>query len=207
MFDKLIRSARRRPLFERSESTSVGVDLGREEIVQMVPHRDPFLLIDEVVEQTIALAEKGRKSGVTAPRILMERIPDQIAVQLVELPAESPFFRPFADLPERIPPAERERLRAELGSDDVAARGWAFALASSEERSYGIGIYGVEPDFEPQVSNLFKRETLSGEFMQINRYLVRELQARGLWDEQMITDIKRAEGSIQGRSLTGRTVT
>jgi ribonucleoside-diphosphate reductase alpha chain len=33
--------------------------------------------------------------------------------------------------------------------------------------------------------------------MQINRYLVRELQARGLWDEQMITDIKRAEGSVQ----------
>ncbi|HCW01608.1 MAG TPA: hypothetical protein DGK99_09385, partial [Acidimicrobiaceae bacterium] len=36
---------------------------------------------------------------------------------------------------------------------------------------------------EPQVSNLFKRETLSGEFMQINRYLVRELQQRNLWNE------------------------
>ena len=47
-----------------------------------------------------------------------------------------------------------ERLRAELGSDDIAARGWAFALASSEERSYGIGIYGVEPIFEPRVSNI-----------------------------------------------------
>ena len=68
--------------------------------------------IDDVVDQTIALAEKGRRSGITAPRILMERIPDQIAVQLVEFPADSPFFRPFADLPERIPPAERERLRA-----------------------------------------------------------------------------------------------
>ena len=48
------------------------------------------------------------------------------------------------------------------------------------------------------MSNLFKRETLSGEFMQINRYLVRELQARGLWDERMISEIKQAEGSIQG---------
>ncbi len=47
------------------------------------------------------------------------------------------------------------------------------------------------------MSNLFKRETLSGEFMQINRYLVRELQARNLWDEQMINDINRAEGSVQ----------
>lgn len=59
-------------------------------------------------------------------------------------------------------------------------------------------IAGCYECIEPQVSNLFKRETLSGEFMQINRYLVRELQARGLWDEQMIADIKRAEGSIQG---------
>ena len=45
-------------------------------------------------------------------------------------------------------------LRAELGSDEIAARGWAFGLASSEERSYGVGIYGVEPDFEPLVSNI-----------------------------------------------------
>jgi ribonucleoside-diphosphate reductase alpha chain len=47
------------------------------------------------------------------------------------------------------------------------------------------------------VSNLFKRETLSGEFMQINRYLVTELQRRGLWDEEMISEIKKAEGSVQ----------
>ncbi|MEM1334313.1 MAG: ribonucleoside-diphosphate reductase subunit alpha, partial [Actinomycetota bacterium] len=59
-------------------------------------------------------------------------------------------------------------------------------------------IAGCYECIEPQVSNLFKRETLSGEFMQINRHLVRELQARGLWDEQMITEIKKAEGSIQG---------
>jgi ribonucleoside-diphosphate reductase alpha chain len=58
-------------------------------------------------------------------------------------------------------------------------------------------IAGCYECIEPQVSNLFKRETLSGEFMQINRYLVRELQSRGLWDEQMINDIKRAEGSVQ----------
>jgi ribonucleoside-diphosphate reductase alpha chain len=41
------------------------------------------------------------------------------------------------------------------------------------------------------VSNLFKRETLSGEFLQINTYLVRDLQARGLWNESVISAIKR----------------
>jgi ribonucleoside-diphosphate reductase alpha chain len=58
-------------------------------------------------------------------------------------------------------------------------------------------IVGCYECIEPQVSNLFKRETLSGEFMQINRYLVRELQRLGLWDDRMITEIKHAEGSIQ----------
>ncbi|MCE2513223.1 MAG: ribonucleoside-diphosphate reductase subunit alpha [Acidimicrobiia bacterium] len=58
-------------------------------------------------------------------------------------------------------------------------------------------IAGCYECIEPQVSNLFKRETLSGEFMQVNRYLVAELKARGLWDDKMIGDVKRAEGSIQ----------
>ncbi|MCH2423954.1 MAG: ribonucleoside-diphosphate reductase subunit alpha [Actinomycetota bacterium] len=58
-------------------------------------------------------------------------------------------------------------------------------------------IAGCCECIEPQVSNLFKRETLSGEFMQINRYLVRELQDRGLWNDAMANRVKMAEGSIQ----------
>ncbi len=58
-------------------------------------------------------------------------------------------------------------------------------------------IAGCYECIEPQVSNLFKRETLSGEFMQVNRYLVAELKARGLWDDKMIAEVKKAEGSIQ----------
>ncbi len=58
-------------------------------------------------------------------------------------------------------------------------------------------IAGCFECIEPQVSNLFKRETLSGEFLQINRYLVRDLQQRGLWTEDMIARVKRAEGSVQ----------
>ncbi len=57
-------------------------------------------------------------------------------------------------------------------------------------------IAGCYECIEPQVSNLFKRETLSGEFLQINHYLVRDLQARGLWTEEVISAIKRNEGSV-----------
>ncbi|WP_370375538.1 ribonucleoside-diphosphate reductase subunit alpha [Micromonospora sp. HM5-17] len=59
-------------------------------------------------------------------------------------------------------------------------------------------IAGCYECIEPQVSNLFKRETLSGEFLQINTALVRELKARGLWTEEIRSAIKRADGSVQG---------
>ncbi|MGB5511720.1 MAG: FtsX-like permease family protein [Woeseiaceae bacterium] len=55
-------------------------------------------------------------------------------------------------VPDIVPLADR--LRAEFPNENIAARGWAFALASSEERSYGVGIFGVEPEFEPRVSSL-----------------------------------------------------
>lgn len=58
-------------------------------------------------------------------------------------------------------------------------------------------IVGCYEAIEPQISNLFKRETLSGEFMQINKYLVSELKALGLWNEDLRNEIKLAEGSIQ----------
>ncbi len=58
-------------------------------------------------------------------------------------------------------------------------------------------IVGCYECIEPQISNLFKRETLSGEFLQINRYLVDELKMRGLWTEETRTRIKMAEGSVQ----------
>jgi ribonucleoside-diphosphate reductase alpha chain len=59
-------------------------------------------------------------------------------------------------------------------------------------------IAGSYECIEPQISNLFKRETLSGDFLQINHYLVTELKALGLWTEEVRSKIKRAEGSIQG---------
>ncbi|AGC46826.1 ribonucleoside-diphosphate reductase [Myxococcus stipitatus DSM 14675] len=58
-------------------------------------------------------------------------------------------------------------------------------------------IAGCYECIEPQVSNLFKRETLSGDFLQVNRYLVRDLQALGMWNESVRNRIKLAEGSIQ----------
>jgi ribonucleoside-diphosphate reductase alpha chain len=57
-------------------------------------------------------------------------------------------------------------------------------------------IAGCYECIEPQVSNLFKRETLSGDFVQINKYLVDVLKRLGLWTEPTRTRLKLAEGSV-----------
>ena len=58
-------------------------------------------------------------------------------------------------------------------------------------------IVGAYECIEPQVSNLFKRETLSGEFLQVNSYLADELRKLGLWTKELKDQIKLNEGSIQ----------
>ena len=72
------------------------------------------------------------------------------------LQVQAPGYKDDQKMRQIVPDVQplAEHLRAELGRDDIAARGWAFALASSEQRSYGIGIYGVEPGFEPRVSSV-----------------------------------------------------
>jgi uncharacterized protein (DUF885 family) len=69
--------------------------------------------LDDVIDQAIDLAEAGRKAGLMPPAVLMRRIPDQLSGQVVEFAADSPFFRPFAALPDTFAAADRERLRAE----------------------------------------------------------------------------------------------
>ncbi len=58
-------------------------------------------------------------------------------------------------------------------------------------------IAGCCECIEPQVSNLFKRETLSGDFVQVNKYLVKELKALNLWTDEIRNKIKLSEGSVQ----------
>ncbi len=59
-------------------------------------------------------------------------------------------------------------------------------------------IAGCYECIEPQVSNLFKRETLSGDFLQVNRYLVSELRKLGRWNDETRAALKQGEGSVQG---------
>ena len=93
-------------------------------------------------------------------------------------------------------PARWEGLKAQIKMHGLR-NSLLIAIAPTATIASIVGSYEC---IEPQVSNLFKRETLSGEFLQINSYLVTELRKLGLWNKGVRAQIKLAEGSIQGIS-------
>ncbi|MCD9873855.1 ribonucleoside-diphosphate reductase subunit alpha [Streptomyces guryensis] len=128
-------------------------------------------------------------------------------------------YEASADLAERngpLPAWEKTRTaRGILHPDHYATElTWPKRWAALRERVAAVGmrnslllaiaptatiasIAGVYECIEPQVSNLFKRETLSGEFLQVNSYLVKDLKALGVWDARTREALREANGSVQ----------
>jgi ribonucleoside-diphosphate reductase alpha chain len=55
-------------------------------------------------------------------------------------------------------------------------------------------ICGVSQSIEPAYQNLYVKSNMSGDFTVVNAFLVRDLKARGLWDEVMVSDLKYFDG-------------
>ena len=64
------------------------------------------------LEQYADLLRQAAAEGRTQPRVIMDRVVPQLAMQVVDRPEDSPFFERFRQYPDAIPPAERERLTA-----------------------------------------------------------------------------------------------
>jgi ribonucleoside-diphosphate reductase alpha chain len=58
-------------------------------------------------------------------------------------------------------------------------------------------IQGVSQSIEPLYTNLYVKSNLSGEFTIVNEPLLRDLTSRGLWDAEMLDDLKYHDGSVQ----------
>lgn len=57
-------------------------------------------------------------------------------------------------------------------------------------------ICGVAQSIEPNYQNLYVKSNMSGDFTVVNDFLVRDLKARELWDEVMVSDLKYFDGSV-----------
>jgi ribonucleoside-diphosphate reductase alpha chain len=58
-------------------------------------------------------------------------------------------------------------------------------------------IMGCTPCIEPSYKHIHTKSNLSGEFVRTNDFLVKELMKLNLWDEEMLSDLKYFDGSIQ----------
>ena len=98
-----------------------------------------------------------------------------------------------------------EKLRSDFPEADIAARATGFVLASSEERSYGIAVYGVEPAFEPGASSIpglvdEGRFVEAGDEVVIGTVLARNLRV-SIGDELTVLGSGR-DGSFAAAVLT-----
>jgi len=107
------------PFYQRGGVQNLDSNTSRLRFVTVKDYEDWIARLDQidvVIEQSIELAEGGRKAGMMSPKILMERIPNQIAPQLVDDPEESPFYKVFAEMPDTISDEDQARLRAQARS-------------------------------------------------------------------------------------------
>jgi len=62
-------------------------------------------------------------------------------------------------------------------------------------------ILGNNESFEPYTQNLYVRRVLSGEFVQVNRHLLKDLISRGLWSDDLRMQLVAHNGSVQHLDL------
>ena len=98
-----------------------------------------------------------------------------------------------------------------LSEDDLSGR-WDWKKLRKSVKEYGVRnslllapmptastsqILGNNEAFEPYTSNIYTRRVLSGEFIVVNKHLLKDLVALGLWNDDVKNEIMRANGSIQ----------
>ena len=108
-------------------------------------------------------------------------------------------------------PASEGRLQFDMWDVTPTDR-WEWDVLKEEIKEHGMRnslllapmptastaqILGNNECFEPYTSNIYTRRTLSGEFIIVNKHLLRDLTKLGLWDDDMKNRIISANGSIQ----------
>jgi ribonucleoside-diphosphate reductase alpha chain len=112
-----------------------------------------------------------------------------------------------------LPQDTVELLEGERGERVVVERGgrldWAplrARIAAQGMRNSNVlaiaptatiaNIMGTSPCIEPMYKNLFAKSNLSGDFVVLNPFLVRDLKAEGLWDSALAAELKAVEGDV-----------
>merc|ERR1719487_2678713 len=113
-------------------------------------------------------------------------------------------------------PASEGKLQFDLWGRTPKSGRWDWSALKAKIAKYGLRnsllvapmptastaqILGNNESFEPYTQNLYVRRVLSGEFVQVNRHLLRDLIARGLWSDDLRVQLVAHNGSVQHLDL------
>merc|ERR1712061_445142 len=113
-------------------------------------------------------------------------------------------------------PASQGKLQFDLWGTTPKSGRWDWTALKAKIAKHGLRnslmvapmptastaqILGNNESFEPYTQNLYVRRTLSGEFVQVNRHLLRDLIQRGLWTDDLRTQLIAHNGSVQHLEL------
>jgi len=113
-------------------------------------------------------------------------------------------------------PASKGKLQFDLWNRSPKSGRWDWAALKAKIAKHGLRnsllvapmptastaqILGNNESFEPYTQNLYVRRVLSGEFVQVNKHLLRDLIERGLWTEDVRMQLIAHNGSVQNIDL------
>jgi len=113
-------------------------------------------------------------------------------------------------------PASKGQLQFDLWGTTPKSGRWDWTALKAKIAKHGLRnsllvapmptastaqILGNNESFEPYTQNLYVRRVLSGEFVQVNRHLLRDLIQRGLWNDELRTQLIAHNGSVQHLDL------
>jgi len=113
-------------------------------------------------------------------------------------------------------PASKGQLQFDLWNRKPKSGRWDWAALKEKIAKHGMRnslliapmptastaqILGNNESFEPYTQNLYVRRVLSGEFVQVNRHLLRDLIARGMWTDDMRMQLIAHNGSVQNLDI------
>jgi len=128
-----------------------------------------------------------------------------------ELAAQDGPYETFAGSP-----ASKGQLQFDLWGATPKSGRWDWANLKERIAQYGLRnsllvapmptastaqILGNNESFEPYTQNLYVRRVLSGEFVQVNRHLLRDLIQRSLWNDDMRMQLIAHNGSVQNLEM------
>jgi ribonucleoside-diphosphate reductase alpha chain len=132
-------------------------------------------------------AEKGRYPSYTGSKWDRGLLP----LDTLNLLEEERGTQLLVDRKSRL---DWESLRGKIGRQGMRNSN-CLAIAPTATIS---NIMGCTPCIEPSYKHIHTKSNLSGEFVRTNDFLIKELLQLGIWDEEMLSDLKYFDGSIQG---------